>query len=331
MTGRLFLLLLVCAALAAPALLDRSEPLQASEPRIVVHEDVMFGRGGSTELKMDLAVPRAESTPRPAVLVLHGGGWVAGKKRDFLPIVKLLAEEGFVAATSQYRLARPTINGLGRSNPNPWPAQIEDVKCAVRYLRASAKRWNLDPERIAVMGFSAGGHLAMLLGTMDADDGLEGDGGHAKQSSRVQAVISFFGPTNMGKAPPADRKQVAKLPMDEKKEALRAIALSAVFGESFLADPTRASPLRYASKGDAPMLLFQGTRDRLVDPEHTVMMMDALTKARVPGKVVFHVGEGHGRGWQRDPVATDSMQDVLDFLNQQLRPKKVRSLADRLR
>lgn len=331
MTLRLSLSALALVGLGVLALPAANPPIQAAEPSYVLHEDVVFGRGGSTELKLDIATPSAKGPPRPAVLVLHGGGWVAGNKRDFLPIVKLLAEEGFIGVTSQYRLARPSINGLGPPNPNPWPAQIEDAKCAVRYLRASAKRWNLDPKRIAVMGFSAGGHLAMLLGTMNAEDGLEGDGGHAAQSSEVQAVISFFGPTQMGAAPPANRRDVAKLPLDKKKEALRAIALSAVFGQAFLKDPSRASPLSYTNEGDAPMLLFQGTRDHLVDPEHTIQMMDALTKARVPGKVVFHVGKGHGRGWMRDPVATDSMQDVLDFLNQQLRPRAVRSLADRLR
>ncbi len=331
MTLRLLLTILAVAGAVMLALPETAPPIQAAEPSYELHEDIVFGRGGTSELKLDIATPRAKSAPRPAVLVLHGGGWVAGDKRDFLPIVKLLAEEGFVGVTSQYRLARPTINGLGPSNPNPWPAQIEDAKCAVRYLRASAKRWNIDPDRIAVMGFSAGGHLAMLLGTLNAGDGLEGTGGHAEHSSEVQAVISFFGPTNMGTAPPEDRKAVAELPLEEKKEALRAIALSAVFGEAFLEDPSRASPLRYTNAGDAPMLLFQGTRDRLVDPEHTTMMMDALTQAGVEGKVVFHVGKGHGRGWRSDPVATDSMQDVLDFLNQQLRPRSVRSLADRLR
>ena len=285
MTGRHLLLALAAVALVLPLLIDAPAALQAAEPTIEIHEDVVFGRGGTSDLRMDIARPRKAQAPAPAVLVLHGGGWVRGNKRDFLPIVKLLAEEGFVAATSQYRLARPTINGIGPANPNPWPAQIEDAKCAVRYLRSSAKRWNLDPERIAVMGFSAGGHLAMLLGTMNAGDGLEGEGGHGEHSSAVDAVISFFGPTNMGKAPPADRKEVAKLPMEEKKEALRAIALSAVFGKVFLGDPSRASPLRYASEGDAPMLLFQGTKDRLVEPEHTMLMMEALDP-----------GEGAGQG-----------------------------------
>jgi len=322
------LLFLPLAAVLVAAETPRG--LQAGEPRIAVHEDVVFGRGGATELRMDIACPVAPEEPAAGVLVLHGGGWVAGNKRDFLPIVKLLAEEGFVAATAQYRLARPSIKGFGPENPNPWPAQIEDAKCAVRYLRASAKDWHLDPRRIAVMGFSAGGHLAMLLGTMGPEDGLEGSGGHAEQPSTVQAVISFFGPTRMGMARP-DVAEIPNLSAEDKREVLRAQALSAVFGQEFLADPTRASPLRYVDSGDAPMLLFQGTKDHLVDPEHTRLMMDALTEAGVPGKVVFHVGKGHGRGWSDDPLATDSMQDVLEFLNQRLRPAKVHSLAARLR
>ncbi len=331
MMTRLLLPTCLLAAAGLTLLARPPTPLAAKEAAIEIHRDVVFGRGGETELKLDLARPRAAKGPLPAVLILHGGGWVAGNKRDFLPIVKLLAEEGFVAVTAQYRLARPTISGMGRRNPNPWPAQIEDAKCAVRYLRANAKRWNIDSQRIAAMGFSAGGHLAMLLGTMNGADGLEGEGGHATHASSVQAVISFFGPTNMGRARPQDTKDIAKLPPEEKRDVLRAMALSAIFGQRFMEDPTRASPLSYVNEGDAAMLLFQGTKDRLVDPEHTVSMMDALTQAGVPGKVVFHVGKGHGRGWKSDPLATDSMQDVLDFLNQRLRPGRVRSLAARLK
>ncbi len=328
MPYRLLLLACLVAVLIALASSGDQAPLQAAEPKIEMHKDVVYGVGNGQDLMLDIARPRGASGPLPAVLVLHGGGWVSGNKRDVLPIVELLAEEGFVGITAQYRLARG-LRGRNRA-PAPWPAQIEDVKCAIRYLRANAVTWSIDPQRIAAMGFSAGAHLSMLLGTMDPKDGCHGKGGCEAESSKVQAVISFFGPTDMGiKLPPLAER--SKLSREDQIRGLKALALSAILGPAFLADPSKASPLTYVDKSDAPMLLFQGTRDTLVSPENTYLMMNALNKAGVDGKVVFHIGEGHGTGWRSDPVATDAMQDVLDFLNQQLRPTTIRSLADRLR
>jgi len=331
MRKHIFLLLPILAilgVLTGTTLWERSPTSQAAEPKIEVHEDIVFGQGGTVDLKLDLARPRNAKGRLPTVLVLHGGGWIRGDKHDVLPIVKLLAEEGFVAVTAQYRLARLTADPL--KNPAPWPAQIEDVKCAVRYLRANAERWSIDPERIAALGFSAGAHLAMLLGTMDAADGCEGAGGCVDAGSKVNAVVSFFGPTDMGVKAPSPA-EIAKLPMKAKQRVAKAWALGAIFGDRFREDPTRASPLSYVDKTDAPMLLFQGTRDTLVQPVNTELMMDALSHAGVGGKVVFHLGKGHGRGWLKDPIATDAMQDVLDFLNEQFRPGRIRSLADRMR
>jgi acetyl esterase/lipase len=294
----------------------------AGEPEVEIHKDVVFGRGGETELKLDLATPPAPSKPRPCVLIFHGGGWVQGDKRQFLPLARYIATKGYVAATVQYRLARP-----GRNNPSPWPAQIHDAKCAVRYMRANAKRWNIDPTKIAAMGFSAGAHLSMLLGTMDAEDGFEGTGGYADQSSKVNAVVGFYGPSCMGCLPPADAATLAKLPLVEKQRVMRGMALGVVLGSEFAKDPTQASPLTYVSPGDAPMLLFQGTKDTLVAPDHTRWMMEALTKAKVPGKAVFMLGLGHG--WRGDPHLTNNVKDTERFLNEQFRPEAVESiLAD---
>jgi len=328
MSVRVLLPLCVLGLFGAAFFGPAAPATQADEPRIEVHEGIVYGHGGDQELRLDLARPRTAKGRLPTVLLLHGGGWIRGDKRDVLPIVRLLAEEGYVAVTAQYRLAR--LGGDPRRNPAPWPAQIEDVKCAVRYLRANAARWSIDPERIAAMGFSAGAHLAMLLGTMDTADGCEGTGGCAEASSKVDAVVSFFGPTDMGVRAPSPA-EIAKLSLKEKQRVAKAWALGAIFGPRFREDPTRASPLSYVDATDAPMLLFQGTRDTLVQPENAELMMDALTRAGVGGKVVFHLGKGHGRGWLKDPIATDAMQDVLDFLDEQFRPGRIRSLAERMR
>ncbi|MDA1195343.1 MAG: alpha/beta hydrolase [Planctomycetota bacterium] len=308
----------------AVTLAATSGPTLAAEPEIEIHDDVEFGTGGGFSLRMDIARPAGAKGRLPCVLVFHGGGWVQGDKSQFRPLVRFLAEDGFVAATVQYRLARP-----GMRNGNAWPAQIEDAKCAVRYMRAHAERWGVDPDRIAAMGFSAGAHLSMLLGTMEAADGLEGDGGWSDQSSKVNAVVGFYGPTCMGCIPPEDKLSIAKMPVEEKQRVIRGLALGAVLGPVFGQDPTRASPLTYVNEGDAPMLLFQGTNDKLVEPFHTELMMEALTAAHVPGRAVFMLGLGHG--WRDDPHLTSNVRDTQRFLDEIFRPGRVQSILPRLR
>lgn len=323
MSRTLLLSTLALGVIAGVLMALEGTATHASEPAVVMHDNVVFGKGGTTELTMDIAVPSEGKGPFPCLLVFHGGGWVQGDKAQFRPLVEFIAEDGYVAATVKYRLSRP-----GPENPNPWPAQIEDAKCAVRYIRAHAAKWNIDPDKIAAMGFSAGAHLSMLLGTMDKDDGLEGSGGWADHSSKVNAVIGFYGPTCMGCVPPANRADIPKLPLEEKQRVLRGFALSAILGVEFAKDPSRASPLTYVNPGDAPMLLFQGTKDTLVPPLHTELMMEALTKAGVPGKAVFMLGLGHG--WRGDPHLTNNVRDTQRFLDEQFRPGKVRSVLDRL-
>ena len=135
----------------------------------------------------DIAATKGLDHPVPAVVVIHGGGWSGGKRQDMTPIAKQITAHGYVAPTISYRLAPK----------HRFPAQIEDVKAAVRYLRAHAKELNIDPKRIGAMGVSAGAHLSLMLGTMDSEDGLEGDGGNPDQPSKVQAVVSYVGPINL--------------------------------------------------------------------------------------------------------------------------------------
>jgi len=135
---------------------------------------------------LNLALPKKGKGPFPAVVCIHGGGWRAGKRQDMDFMTEVLARRGYVAATVGYRLV-----------PNArFPAQIEDCKAAVRWLRANAAKYHMNPDRIGAIGPSAGGHLACLLGITDKKGGLEGSGGNPDHSSRVQAVVSFFGRTN---------------------------------------------------------------------------------------------------------------------------------------
>lgn len=287
----------------------------AAEDEVKLQRNVVYGRAGETPLTLNIARPVGVRKRVPAVLLFHGGGWAAGRKERHDDLVVFLAERGYVAATVFYRLAPM----------HPWPAQIEDAKCAVRWMRAHAKEWGVDPQRIAALGFSAGAHLSMLLGTMEKADGLHGDAGHADEDSKVQAVVSFFGPTELGKVTEGIRAE--DLTPERLKEEFAGRVLGRLLGPAFRKDPKKASPLTYVSEGDAPMLLVQGTRDPLVPYVHATRMMDALTEARVPGEVVFWLGLGHGWG---EPQRSDSVDLALRFLERHFQPRKKRSLRDKI-
>src|ERR1700675_3063662 len=146
---------------------------QASEGQFTVISDVQYCTGGGRPLLMDVFIPKHRNwTPTPAVRWIHGGGWERGDKNGNSGAL-LLANEGFVTASLFYRL----------SGDSPFPADIEDCNCAIRFLRANATKYGIDPDRIGVAGASAGGHLAELVVTADQRAGLEGDGGWQGVSS----------------------------------------------------------------------------------------------------------------------------------------------------
>ena len=147
--------------------------------------DLQYCTGAGKALLMDVFVPRKRIHDTPAVLWLHGGGWERGDKNGSSG-ARFLASAGFVTASIYYRL----------SGEAKFPADIEDCKCAIRYLRANSRRFGIDPSRIGVAGASSGGHLALLAGTADEKAGLEGSGGWPNISSRVKAVVSYYGPTD---------------------------------------------------------------------------------------------------------------------------------------
>ena len=271
--------------------------LQAVPEGVVFEKDVVYGKTGEVELKLNLAKPKDATGKLPCVLVIHGGGWAAGNKEGHNNLTWEFAKRGFVSATIGYRLAPKSL----------FPAQIEDVKCAVRYLRANAEKLNVDPDKLGALGFSAGAHLSMMLGAMGKGDGLEGDGGHPEQSSQVQAVVAYFGPTDFVNVefPEASRGIVSRWiggSREDKKEQYRL-----------------ASPVTYVSRGDAPMLLIQGTKDPLVPHNQAYRMADALTAAGVSGRVELLLGAGHGWG---GPDLVRSAEITYAFFEQKLKPAK---------
>jgi acetyl esterase/lipase len=265
---------------------------------IEAHDGLQYGTGAGEKLLLDLARPKNLDKPTACIVFIHGGGWAAGNRKAHYANMQKAAEEGFVSATISYRLVS---DGKHR-----WPAQVEDCKCAIRWLRANAERFSIDPNRIGAFGDSAGAHLSMLLGTMDKSDGLEGEGGTPDQSSKVQAVVGYYGPTNLAtQYPETSRKIVANFiggSQDERRS-----------------DYERASPIRYVNAGDAPILIFHGTKDELVPYEQAFEMATALTNAGVPGRVEILLGHRHGWGGQ---TADHTRRMTMEFFRQALKHPK---------
>jgi acetyl esterase/lipase len=236
-------------------------------------KDVEFGKGGDRPLKLHVLRPKSlPEAPMPVVVWIHGGGWQAGSKDSGIGRLARFAQRGYFCASVEYRLSKEAV----------FPAQIEDCKCAIRFLRAKAKEYNLDPNRIGVWGSSAGGHLVALLGTSAAAKDLEGKGGWAEFSSRVQAVCDFCGPADFPKwADTAHPAVVALLggPVKDKAELA-----------------ARGSPVTYVSKDVPPFLIVHGDSDKTVPLSQSESLTEALKKAG--GDVTLHVvkGGGHGLG-----------------------------------
>jgi acetyl esterase/lipase len=277
------ILLLIAADLAA----------QQKGPKlpdgVTADRDVAYGT--HERQKLDVYVPKGNG-PFPLVLWVHGGGWEGGSKDSGGPAIGLLSRRYAVASTN-YRLSRHAA----------FPAQIHDVKAAVRFLRANAKKYHLDPDRFGAAGASAGGHLVALLGTAGDVKELEGDVGNPSVSSRVQCVLDFFGPTDLRRlAPPKGKENpVTRLlggPTDEKKD---------------LAD--QGNPIRYASKDDPPFLIVHGDKDTVVPLSQSELLHEALNKAGVDSTLKVIPGAGHG-----DKVFTpELMKEYAEFFNKHLK------------
>jgi acetyl esterase/lipase len=248
----------------------------ADEPKAGAIQEIVYTKVGSTELKLDLLSPASGEGPFPAILIIHGGAWRAGNKTDVRPIMPEFVKHGYVAVSPQYRFCPKDV----------FPAQVHDVKAAVRWIKANARKYRIDPDRIGAIGFSAGGHLALLLGVTGAADGLEGSGeaGPSSGDTRIKAVVNYFGPTDLA-APdiPDISKPLVKDFLGGTPEAKPDAA-------------KRASPVTYVSKDDAPVLTFQGTNDPLVPFNQAVKLAQAMTKAGVPGRVELLIGASHGWG-----------------------------------
>jgi len=239
---------------------------------VTLIKDVTYGTGGGRELKCDLFLPAGGGGNGIGIIFIHGGGWRAGTRTQFYRQAARLSERGCVGVCVEYRL----------SGEAKFPAAVEDVKCAVRWLRANAQDYDISPDRIAAVGGSAGGHLAAMLGTTDASAGLEGKGGYPEYPSRVNAMVAFNGIFDLARQ---------NLPSGTSE------AVSAFLGglpEEIPEVYKLASPLHHADESSAPSLLFHGTGDTVVPFEQSELFEERLKELGVPVELYAEEGAEHG-------------------------------------
>jgi len=253
--------------------------------------DLEYGKAGGRAMLLDLYLPEKRDQPLPLIIWIHGGAWMGGSKDGPSPALRFTAK-GYAVAQVGYRLSQVAA----------FPAQIHDCKAAVRWLRANAAKYDLDPNKFVAWGASAGGHLVALLGTSGGVAELEGNDNDLKESSRVQAVVDWFGPTDFlhigdaqsdipHNAPDSPESKLIGGPILENKDKA-----------------AKASPITYVSKDAPPFLIMHGDRDRTVPFNQSELLYAALKKAGVDATLVPMKGAGHGFG---GPEAIAPVEEFL--------------------
>ena len=256
--------------------------------------DIVYKTVAGTQIKLDLFFASAAGT-RPLIIWVHGGGWQSGDKSNCLPNRLNVTSRGYHVACVNYRLSGQAI----------FPAQIEDVKSAIVFLRTRATQYRLDPQRFAIWGSSAGGHLAALAGTTSGEQLFTTN----PAASTVQAVVDYYGPTDLTalvltpgytshQSPDSAESRLLGGPVLDNREAADA-----------------ASPVTYVSAADPAFFIVHGTADPVVPPQQSRLIRDALQAAGVTAQLTSLSGAGHGGPQFSTPQLTDQ---VLNFLQQQL-------------
>jgi len=264
-------------------------------------KDMVYAKHGDLSMKLDLYVPEQGDGPFPLIVWIHGGGWIGGDKNDCPPLNLGYCQNGYAAASLSYRF----------SNVAPFPAQLEDIKAAIRWLKAHAGEYKLDPNRIGVWGASAGGHLVCLLGVTGKTKQFD-VGDHLDQTSEVQAVCNFFGPTDIltgldGLDPNTDLiKSLVNMytgllggPIREKQDVAKL-----------------ASPTTYVDEHAAVFMHVHGTADLLVPVEQAEKLHDKLRQANVSSRLFLLPQAGHGG---EDFVSPKMLKEIQTFFDKNLK------------
>ena len=282
-----------------------------------VYREVTYARAiGFRPLKMDIWLPRNAAAPTPLVLWVHGGAFQLGDRRELPPtfapgaVFRLLNEAGIACATADYR----------HSLEAPFPAQLHDLKAAVRYLREFAGHLNIDPERFGAWGESAGGHLVALLGLTGNRGDLEGGLGAQGHPSSVSAVVDFYGVSSLLDIPPINTPDglfppalTAAVPPGRSLQPENMLVGGSDDPELLAA----ASPVSYVTADAAPFLLVHGDSDGLVPHSQTDLLAAALAKANVEHEVVTIKGGDHCFFGAEDQLDT-ILAAAVDYFSRKL-------------
>jgi acetyl esterase/lipase len=320
-------------ALAALAGVDA-----AQAQSVPTHADLVYATVGGQPLRLDLYLPSGGTTPRPLLVWIHGGGWSSGNRFPAPSFAVLLRDRGFAVASVSYRLTSQA--GQWGGEAVTFPAQIHDVKAAVRWLRAHAGDYQIDPQRVAFWGSSAGGHLAALAGTSGNDPTLEGSvGAHLGESSAAQVVVDYYGPTDLlqmnldittppggfdhdaptspesrllGFDQPGEGIGVLRANLDNPNPPFPALALLA----------QQVNPITWVDAADPPFLIVHGDADTTVPYAQSLRLRDALHAAGHTPAFITVAGAGHGgfpgavqaqaQGFILDAIGTALLSDGFE-------------------
>lgn len=266
-----------------------------AEGRVTIETDVVFGRGGDRDLRCDIYTPPGGADRSPAVILVHGGAWRQGDRTQLRGYGILLGRQGYVCVAPEYRL----------TPESPWPAQIHDVKAAIRWVRANAERLGIDPERITVEGNSAGAHLALLAaGTQDVAE-FEGEGGSPGVSTHVAAVMAIYAPTLFSHG-------------ERERGAVPLVVLTEATDEAVA---RMAGPVNHVTPEFPPTLLIHGTADTTVPPLASIRMYEALVAAKVPVELHMYAEQPHAFDAQ-PAFGRQCAAEMLLFLDRYARPPR---------
>lgn len=255
--------------------------------------DIEYAKVGELSLKLDLHRPQGEKPP--LIVYVHGGGWRAGSKED-VPIVDLY-DKGYAIASVNYRL----------STQAPFPGQVHDIKAAIRFLRGNAGKFQVNADKVVIIGSSAGGHLAALVGVTNGVKELEGSvGENLEQSSDVQGIVSYYGASDL---------QTILSQSTPKGLEFRIPALKLLLGDTPDKKPELArlaSPVAHLDKKDPPLLLIHGDADPQMPPQQSQELAKAYEVLGLPVTLIMLPGSLHGGAEFYDEERTAIVAKFLD-------------------